>query len=252
LRSVTPKTRMSALSRLAAAAVVERDEAQERLDRICAGLGIRLEQITCESNEWAPDGYGGGAWLGEFERRPDARGSNRRPSRHAGGHAMKTALTLVAASLWAVLATPVASDIACPASYPPLPPPRPAPEPHAVPITVRDQEAFVDVLLGDKKFRMLIDTGATCLYITPSVAKVLIAAGAAIDTGEKDARFADGKITVRRRLIIKKVTVGDRILSNVEGLVHPADQGLMLVGFPILNQMGRFTIDTETKQLIFG
>jgi clan AA aspartic protease (TIGR02281 family) len=169
---------------------------------------------------------------------------------------MRTVLMLAAASLWAVLATPVASDPTCSAaaaSYPPLPPPRPAPV-HAVPIIiVLSQEAYVDVLLGDKKFRMLIDTGATCIYITPSVANALLAAGAATESLFKHpTRFADGSLAPRRRLVIKKVTVGDRVLSDVEAIVSATDQALMLVGFPVLNQMGRFTIDTQTKQLIFG
>lgn len=39
----------------------------ERLDRIAKLKGLRLEQITVESNEGAPDGYGYGAWIGAFE-----------------------------------------------------------------------------------------------------------------------------------------------------------------------------------------
>ena len=40
----------------------------ERLDAIAKSLGLKgLEDITCESNEGAPDGYGFGAWVGTFE-----------------------------------------------------------------------------------------------------------------------------------------------------------------------------------------
>jgi hypothetical protein len=52
----------------------ERDEAQERLVRICAGLGIRYEDITVESNEGAPDGYGYGAWVTGDDRVEDEGG----------------------------------------------------------------------------------------------------------------------------------------------------------------------------------
>ena len=39
-----------------------------RLDEIAKRLGLRgLEDVTCESNEGAPDGYGWGAWVGEYE-----------------------------------------------------------------------------------------------------------------------------------------------------------------------------------------
>jgi hypothetical protein len=52
-----------------------------RLDGIAKRLGLKgLEDVTCESNEGAPDGYGWGAWVGEYEpgctvgtgRTPDA------------------------------------------------------------------------------------------------------------------------------------------------------------------------------------
>ena len=39
----------------------------QRLDRICKAKGIRYEDITVEPNEGAPDGYGYGAWLNEYE-----------------------------------------------------------------------------------------------------------------------------------------------------------------------------------------
>jgi hypothetical protein len=39
----------------------------QRLDAICKSLGIRYEDITVESNEGAPDGYGYGAWIGDYD-----------------------------------------------------------------------------------------------------------------------------------------------------------------------------------------
>ena len=44
------------------------DDDDDRLDKIAQSLGLRgLEDITIESNESAPDGYGYGAWVGQFE-----------------------------------------------------------------------------------------------------------------------------------------------------------------------------------------
>lgn len=44
------------------------DDDDDRLDKIAQSLGLRgLEDITIESNEGAPDGYGYGAWVGQFE-----------------------------------------------------------------------------------------------------------------------------------------------------------------------------------------
>jgi clan AA aspartic protease (TIGR02281 family) len=165
---------------------------------------------------------------------------------------MRTVLTLAAASLWVVLATPVASDTTCPARYPPLPPSRPAPT-HVVPILLADYNliASVDVYLGDEKVRMIIDTGSTCIIITRSVAKALLASGAAYESGTLRSQMADGTISVRRQIIIRKVTIGDRMARNVNAIVE-TDTSPMAIGFPVLNQLGRFTIDTKTKQLILG
>lgn len=44
------------------------DEPDARLDEIAKRLGLKgLEDITVEKNEGAPDGYGYGAWVGEFD-----------------------------------------------------------------------------------------------------------------------------------------------------------------------------------------
>ena len=42
---------------------------EERLDAICKRKGLRLEQITVEKNEGAPNdsGWEWGCWVGEFE-----------------------------------------------------------------------------------------------------------------------------------------------------------------------------------------
>lgn len=170
---------------------------------------------------------------------------------------MRTVLALAAATLWAVLAQPVASDIACPVSYAPLPPPRPAPAPvlHKAPIIVSigGADASVDVLLGKKKVRMLIDTGANSMNVTPSIAKALIASGAAVDSGgEWTAVLGDGSRQSIQHITIKTVTVGDCILFDVGATVSPTENGMLLIGFVALNHIGRFTIDTQTKQLIFG
>jgi hypothetical protein len=46
----------------------------ERLDGIAKRKGLRLEQITVESNEGAPDGYGYGAWVTGDDRVEDEEG----------------------------------------------------------------------------------------------------------------------------------------------------------------------------------
>jgi hypothetical protein len=49
---------------------------------------------------------------------------------------------------------------------------------------------------------------------------------------------------------IDTVRVGNRVLRGVIAGVSP-EQASPLLGFPVLNQAGRFTIDTKNSQLIF-
>jgi hypothetical protein len=50
------------------------EEDDERLHAIAKRKGLRLEQITVESNEGAPDGSGYGAWVTGDDRVEDEGG----------------------------------------------------------------------------------------------------------------------------------------------------------------------------------
>jgi predicted aspartyl protease len=50
---------------------------------------------------------------------------------------------------------------------------------------------------------------------------------------------------------IGTVTVGGHVLRDVRAGVSP-DGAEMLLGLPLLNQIGRFTIDSANHKLIFG
>jgi hypothetical protein len=52
-------------------------------------------------------------------------------------------------------------------------------------------------------------------------------------------------------IIIYRVTIGSHTLSNVEAGVAPSGADGLLP-FPILNRVGKFTIDTAAGQLTFG
>ncbi len=99
---------------------------------------------------------------------------------------------------------------------------------------------------------MLIDTGATDLVITNSLASTLVAAGDAEWLPNDEAKLADGTKIEERNVKIHRVSIGDHTLIDVEAGVNPSDTGDMLLGFPVLNLFGKFTIDTNASQLTFG
>jgi clan AA aspartic protease (TIGR02281 family) len=121
-----------------------------------------------------------------------------------------------------------------------------------VPIYLNDggRSVWVDVQLGSLTQRMLIDTGATSISIQKSVANDLLRRGEASLEDPGQFTIADGSTHVENIIRIDTVRVGNRVLHDVIAGVTP-EGASPLLGFPVLNQAGRFTIDTKNRQLIF-
>jgi clan AA aspartic protease (TIGR02281 family) len=110
----------------------------------------------------------------------------------------------------------------------------------------------VDVKVGGVFVRMLIDTGSTDILISNSLASTLVGAGDAEWLADSDVTLADGTKIKSRNVKIHRVSIGEHTLIDVEAGVNPSETGDMLLGFPILNLFGKFTIDTNANQLTFG
>jgi clan AA aspartic protease (TIGR02281 family) len=112
------------------------------------------------------------------------------------------------------------------------------------------RSVWVDVQLGSLTQRMLIDTGATNISIQKSVANNLLRRGEASLEDPGQFTIADGSTHAESVIRIDTVRLGNRVLHDVIAGVLP-EQASPLLGFPVLNQAGRFTIDTKNRQLIF-
>jgi clan AA aspartic protease (TIGR02281 family) len=118
-------------------------------------------------------------------------------------------------------------------------------------ITLGGKGAAVQVMLGSTEVPMLIDTGATSILVNPSIAATLVNAGEATWGDATMTEVADGSKVPTRNLTIRQLRIGKHVLYNVPAMVNATDTE-MLLGFPVLNQMGRFTIDTTSHLLTFG
>ena len=114
-----------------------------------------------------------------------------------------------------------------------------------------DEFLAVDVILGSQPLRMLIDTGATMMSLPWDVAMALINSGDAEYGPKESFRLADGSIREQWTIIIHRMTIGSHVLTNVSASVAPTG-ATPLLGFTILNRVGRFTIDVAAGQLTFG
>jgi clan AA aspartic protease (TIGR02281 family) len=109
--------------------------------------------------------------------------------------------------------------------------------------------AYID--FGPWPQRVLIDTGSTSLTVSESLADRLLTQHLAHEGPEVTVGLADGSEHSERTIVIDKVTIGSHALHDVRAGVTP-DGADMLLGLPLLNQIGRFTIDSANHKLIFG
>jgi predicted aspartyl protease len=123
----------------------------------------------------------------------------------------------------------------------------------SVPIAVTDgSKATVDVTLGSTIVNFTIDTGAEVMSLPKIIANGLIADGSASEAGTTSIKVADGRIIEERRIIIDRLQIGTHVLRDVVATVPDNDGAMLLLPFTVLNQMGKFTIDTANGRLIFG
>jgi clan AA aspartic protease (TIGR02281 family) len=110
---------------------------------------------------------------------------------------------------------------------------------------------YVYIDIGPSMQRVLIDTGSTHLTVTESLAGRLLAQGNAHEGPGGTVTLADGSTHSGRNIIIDDVSIGAHVLHNIVAGVGP-DNADMLLGMSLLNQIGRFTIDSANHKLIFG
>jgi predicted aspartyl protease len=120
-----------------------------------------------------------------------------------------------------------------------------------VPIIVQNNAAHILVTIGGRGVAMLLDTGATNAFLPASLANSLIAGGAAVETAPRRATIANGETIDVRQIMISFIIVGRHTITNVPVGVGP-DNAEPLLGFDILSQIGKLTIDAANNQLQFN
>jgi clan AA aspartic protease (TIGR02281 family) len=122
----------------------------------------------------------------------------------------------------------------------------------SVPITMRDGSIIVDVTLGNRQTRMVLDTGASYTAITMSLARNLVESYQARWLDKGQSIMADGRVVDTWAIVIKEVRIGNHVLYDVPAMVNTSDTSMLLFGLGTLNKIGSFTIDTRQGLLIFN
>jgi hypothetical protein len=134
------------------------------------------------------------------------------------------------------------------------PPPARVPDPahkDSVPIIFFDggHSVRLDAQVGSEGVRFVVDTGATESSIPMATALSLVAKGEAEWLQPRQYRIADGSSVTMQRVRIHRFAIGNHVLTDVEA---SASNGSPLLGFDVLNMVGRFTIDTRNHEIVFG
>jgi hypothetical protein len=106
--------------------------------------------------------------------------------------------------------------------------------------------------LGDQMVNMLVDTGASGCSITQDVADALLASGQG-SYGDQviESELGDGRKVIERTFWIKMLTLSNG-LGRRDILATISPSGAMnLLGLPVLNALGKMTIDEPNHRLIF-
>jgi clan AA aspartic protease (TIGR02281 family) len=117
--------------------------------------------------------------------------------------------------------------------------------------TANYMAALVDVRLGSRPTRMMIDTGANIMSLTQDIAEELVRNGDAQWSQKHRFEMADGTSKEEWTININRIAVGRHVLNNVQASVT-ANGSTLLLPFSVLSNIGKFSIDTHEHKLSFG
>jgi clan AA aspartic protease (TIGR02281 family) len=121
----------------------------------------------------------------------------------------------------------------------------------SVPLQSDGQSLNLEVGLGARTYTYMLDTGASDMTVTRSIADHLVLEGHAIRGESIPVVLADGSRHTEPTIVIDRVTVGTHTVENVVASVS-SDNGMMLLGLSVLNRIGPFTVDAPHLTLTFN
>jgi predicted aspartyl protease len=106
----------------------------------------------------------------------------------------------------------------------------------------------LDVLIGGNPVRMLLDTGAMMIQITPDLAAKIVMERQGSYGRWANFTMADGRKVKQQIVNIETIKIGSHTLHNVEASVS---EGALIMAFPVVNSIAPFKIDTRNRELVF-
>jgi len=110
--------------------------------------------------------------------------------------------------------------------------------------------ALVDVLIGGQPLRMMLDTGAMMSQINTDLATTIVGQGQGSWGDMGTFVMADGSKQKQPTIIVKEIRIGKHVVKNVT--VSVSNGTTPLLAFPVVNEIGPFTVNTRTNELIWN
>jgi len=126
-----------------------------------------------------------------------------------------------------------------------------------IPMTVDAGGLYeIPVVINDAlAISFILDSGASDVSISPDVASTLIKTGTVTASdfiGVSTYTFADGSRAMSRVFIIRKLRIGNHIITNVQAHIQESMNAPMLLGQSVQSRFGNMLIDNTTHTLRFN
>ena len=111
----------------------------------------------------------------------------------------------------------------------------------------------VPCVVNGLKLKLIFDTGASNVCISQSVALMMLEndyLSANDIKGTAQSQVADGRIVDHTKINLRKIQIGDKVLTNVEAVVIHGQTAPLLLGQSALKRLGRYSISGD--KLILG
>jgi aspartyl protease family protein len=112
----------------------------------------------------------------------------------------------------------------------------------------------IPIVLNDVlRINFIFDSGASEVSLSPDVALTLMRTGTIEESDwlpSQTYTFADGSTAKSKRFLIKKLIIGNQVLTNIEASISKSIDAPMLIGQNVMNKLGSITIDYENQLLI--
>jgi len=111
----------------------------------------------------------------------------------------------------------------------------------------------VPCVVNGLKLKLIFDTGASNVCISQSVALMMLEndyLSANDIKGTAQSQVADGRIVNHTKINLRKIQIGDKVLTNVEAVVIHGQTAPLLLGQSALKRLGRYSLSGD--KLILG